>query len=136
MLHLVIEIDAETNDMQWLGLPYCSHPNIDYWDVFAISCLYQVLSCDSLADMSYIADKKEKCPGFFLVAILHTTCRIDKLLGFCLKNEFHMAANKKRLCCLLVWFFFYLIAELKEREWQGQTLNFIEEVLLFVILTS
>lgn len=89
MLHLVIEIDAETNDMQWLGLPYCSHPNIDYCDVFAISCLYQVLSCDSLADMSYIADKKEKCPGFFfffLVAILYTTCRIDKLLFSHLKK--------------------------------------------------
>lgn len=136
MLHLVIEIDAETNDMQWLGLPYCSHPNIDYWDVFAISCLYQVLSCDSLADMSYIADKKEKCPGFFLVAILHTTCRIDKLLFFCLKNEFRMAANKKKRLCCGFFFFFNLIAQLKEREWQGQTLNFIEEVLLFVVLTS
>lgn len=130
MLHLVIEIDAETNDMQWLGLPYCSHPNIDYWDVFAISCLYQVLSCDSLADMSYIADKKEKCPRFFLVAILHTTCRVDKLLEFCLKNEFRRAAKEKeRLCCVLgicfllnlvgfflfcFFFFFKLIAERKE----------------------
>lgn len=94
MLHLVIEIDAETNDMQWLELPYCSHPNIDYCDVFAISCLYQVLSCDSLADMSYIADKEEKCPGFSLVAILHTIGRIDKLMFSCLKNEFRMASNK------------------------------------------
>lgn len=86
MLHLAIEIDAETNDMHWLGLPYCSHPDIDYWDVFAISCLYQVLSCDRLADMSYIADKKEKCPGFFLVATLSTTYRPDKLLFFCFKD--------------------------------------------------
>jgi len=64
--------------------------------------------------MSYIADKKEKCPGFFLVAILHTTCRIDKLSDFCLKNELCMAANKKKN--LLCGFFFGLIAELKERE--------------------
>lgn len=86
MLHLAIEIEAETNDMHWLGLPYCSHPDIDYRDVFAISCLYQVLSCDRLADMSYIADKKKKCPGFFLVATLSTTYRLDKLLFFCFKD--------------------------------------------------
>lgn len=59
--------------------------------------------------MSYIADKKEKCPGFFLVAILHTTCRVDKLLGFCLKNEFHRAAKEKeRLHCVLGFWFFLL----------------------------
>lgn len=45
-----------------------------------------------------------------------------------------MAANKKKIM-LCVGFFFNLIAELKERHWQGQTLSFIEEVLL-VILTS
>lgn len=86
MLHLAIEIDAETNDVHWLGFPCCGHPDIDYCDVFAISCLYQVLSCDRLADMNYIADKKEKCPGFFLVATLSTTYMADKLLFFSFKG--------------------------------------------------
>jgi len=36
--------------------------------------------------MSYIADKKEKCPGFFLVATLSTTYRPDKLLFFCFED--------------------------------------------------
>lgn len=86
MLHLAIEIDTETNDMHWLGFPYCSYPDIDYWDVLAISCLYQVLSGDRLADMSYIPDKKEKCPGFFLVATLSTEYRPDKWLFFFFSN--------------------------------------------------
>lgn len=59
--------------------------------------------------MSYIADKKEKCPGFFLVAILHTTCRVDKLLGFCLKNEFRRAAKEKKDYAVCWGFFFVVV---------------------------
>lgn len=49
--------------------------------------------------MSYIADKKEKCPGFFSVAPLSTAYRPDKLLFFSLKADLH---NQLKKCCLQI----------------------------------
>lgn len=47
--------------------------------------------------MSYIADKKEKCPGFFLVATLSTTYRPDKLLFFAVRTDLHNQLKKMLL---------------------------------------
>lgn len=68
MLHLAIEIDAETNDMHWLGFPYCSHPDIDYWGNLLFIKYYLVTG---LADISYIADKKENVLDSFSGNTIH-----------------------------------------------------------------
>lgn len=50
-----------------------------------------------------------------------------------------MAANKKIMMCgvgLVIYLFICLFVELEEKEWQGQTLNFIGKDLFFVIVTS